>query len=92
MNQVAENVTNKAQPIAKKGLSLVKPKRISLTIINSIIWVLVFFSVLNFVAQSHPIKRPNLPKLIAAFSLAFTSGYVTTMPIRRLKAKITEAK
>ena len=89
MNQVVENIT---QPIAKKRLSLVKPKRIGLSVINSIIWVLVVLSVLNFVAQSHPIKRPNWPKLIAAFSLSFTSGYVTTMPIRRLKAKITEAK
>jgi hypothetical protein len=56
--------------------------------INFCIWIYVFYSVMGYVALTHPAKQFNIPKLVAALSLSASAGYVCTMPLRRKKDSI----
>jgi hypothetical protein len=74
-----------------KNIQILNKPRFHLGLLNGInfcIWIYVFYSVMGYVALTHPAKQFNIPKLIAALSLSASAGYVCTMPLRRKKDAI----
>jgi hypothetical protein len=74
-----------------KNIQILNKPRFLLGFLNGInfcIWIYVFYSVMGYVALTHPAKQFNIPKLISALSLSASAGYVCTMPLRRKKDSI----